>query len=78
MWTRFDRKTGQRIWLDIGTNEGRRALPDVRALRRLLVQKGWKKGDDLEYREIAGGHHSEYAWAERVGPMLKFLFPRRG
>ena len=28
--------------------------------------------------EIPGGHHSEYAWAERVGPMLKFLFPRRG
>ena len=72
------RKTGQRIWLDMGTREGRRALSDVRALKRLLVQKGWKKGIDLEYREIEGGQHSEYAWAERVGPMLKFLFPRRG
>jgi len=71
-------KTGQRIWLDIGTNEGRRALPDVRALKRMLVRKGWKKGYDLEYREIEHGQHSEYAWAERVGPMLKFLFPRRG
>jgi predicted alpha/beta superfamily hydrolase len=70
-------KTGQKIWLDIGTREGRRALADVRALKRLLIKKGWQKGIDLEYREIEGGKHTEYAWAERVGPMLKFLFPRR-
>ena len=70
-------KTGQRIWLDMGTREGRRALSDVRALKRLLIKKGWRKGGDLAYREIEGGQHSEYAWAERVGPMLKFLFPRR-
>ena len=75
---RIPQKTGQRIWLDIGTNEGRRAMPDVRALKRMLVKKGWRPGKDLEYREIEGGQHSEYAWAERVAPMLKFLFPRRG
>ena len=74
----IQQKTSQRIWLDIGTNEGRRAMPDVRALKRMLVKKGWRPGKDLEYREIPGGQHSEYAWAERVGPMLKFLFPRRG
>ena len=70
-------KTGQRIWLDIGTEEGRRALPDVRALKRMLVKKGWRQGRDLEYREIPGGQHTEWAWADRVGPLLKFLFPRR-
>jgi len=70
-------KTGQLIWLDIGTREGRRALPDARALKRLLIKKGWRLGKDLEYREIEGGKHSEYAWAERVGPLLKFLFPGR-
>jgi predicted alpha/beta superfamily hydrolase len=74
----IQQKTSQRIWLDIGTNEGRRAMPDARALKRMLVKKGWRPGKDLEYREIPGGQHSEYAWAERVGPMLKFLFPRRG
>jgi predicted alpha/beta superfamily hydrolase len=71
-------KTGQSIWLDIGTNEGRRALTDARTLKRLLLNKGWRQGKDLEYHEIDGGKHSEYAWAERVAPMLKFLFPRRG
>ena len=70
-------KTRQHIWLDIGTGEGRRALTDARALKRLLLRKGWKQGQDLEYREIEGGKHNEDAWAARVGPMLKFLFPRR-
>jgi len=70
-------KTGQRIWLDIGTKEGKRALPDARALKRLLVKKGWRLGKDLEYREIDGAQHNENAWAERVGPLLKFLFPHR-
>jgi predicted alpha/beta superfamily hydrolase len=69
--------TGQKIWLDIGTKEGKHALPDARALKRLLVKKGWRLGKNLEYREIQGGQHTEYAWAERVGPLLKFLFPRR-
>jgi len=75
---RIRQKTGQRIWLDIGTNEGRRALSDARALKRLLVKKGWRQGRDLEFGEIEGAQHSEYAWAERVAPMLQFLFPRRG
>jgi len=41
------------------------------------VKKGWRLGKDLEYREIPGGQHSEHAWADRFGPLLKFLFPRR-
>jgi len=74
---RLRQKTGQRIWLDIGTKEGRRALTDARSLKRLLLKKGWRKGKDFEYHEYEGAEHSEYAWAERVGPLLKFLFPRR-
>lgn len=72
------RKPDLRIWLDVGTREGRRALPDVRALKRDLINKGWKRGKDLAYTEARGGEHSEWAWAQRVAPMLKFLFPPRG
>lgn len=71
------RKPELRIWLDVGTREGRRALPDVRALKRDLTRKGWKRGKDLAYLEAQGGEHSEWAWAQRVAPMLKFLFPPR-
>ena len=72
------RNTGQRIWLDIGTNESQRALPDVRLLKEALEKKGWREGENLGYIEAEGADHSEGAWAERVAPMLQFLFPRQG
>ncbi len=69
------RKPDLRIWLDIGTNESSRALPDARDLCEALIDKGWKIGEDLCYTEVEGGQHNENAWAQRVAPMLKFLFP---
>ncbi len=69
------RKPDLRIWLDIGTNEGPRAFQDVRDLNKALIGKGWKAGEDLCYTEVEGGEHNEVAWAQRVAPMLKFLFP---
>jgi len=65
-----------RIWLDMGTAEGARAAPDARDLRDALVAKGWSLDADLRYTEVAGGRHDEAAWAERVGPFLRFLFPK--
>jgi predicted alpha/beta superfamily hydrolase len=70
-----------RIWLDIGTKEGGNAASDIetaknaRLLRDALIAKGWKQGVDLKYFEAEGAEHNERAWAKRVGPMLKFLFP---
>ncbi len=69
------RKPELKIWLDIGTNEGQRALPDARELNLKLVEKGWEQGRDLFYLEAQDATHSESAWAARVAPMLKFLFP---
>jgi len=70
-------KPDLKIWLDIGTNESKRALPDAQALKDALVRKGWRIGQDLDYSEIEGAEHNEVAWAQRVAPMLKFLFPTR-
>ncbi len=72
------RRPELRIWLDIGTAESQRALPDTRALKDALLNKGFELGTDLSYLEVNGGQHNELAWAERVAPMLKFLFPSRG
>lgn len=66
-----------RIWLDIGTREGVGTLADTRALRDALKEKGWRLRHDLRYFEARGGHHNEAAWARRVGPMLRWLFPAR-
>jgi predicted alpha/beta superfamily hydrolase len=69
-----------RIWLDIGTKEGRdtaEATGGARALRDALVAKGWKENSDLKYFEADGAEHNETAWAERAGPMLIFLFGKK-
>jgi hypothetical protein len=39
---------------------------------------GWREGVDLHFEKVAGGTHDEASWAERVRPMLRFLFPARG
>jgi predicted alpha/beta superfamily hydrolase len=64
-----------RIWLDVGTAEGRDTVRNTRALRGVLLEKGWVAGRDLHYLEATDAPHSESAWADRVGPMLEFLFP---
>jgi predicted alpha/beta superfamily hydrolase len=69
----LDDKLPLKIWLDTGTHE--EGWERARALRDALVEKGWKLYDDLQYMEIEGGEHTEAAWAGRVDPMLRFLFP---
>jgi len=66
-----------RIWLDVGTAEGRDTLRNARALKALLLEKGWADGDDLRYVEARGAPHSEAAWAARIGPILEYLFPAK-
>ena len=64
-----------KLWVDMGTAEGRRGLEDARLLKAALVGSGWIEGADMRYSEYEGATHSETAWAERVGPMLEWLFP---
>jgi predicted alpha/beta superfamily hydrolase len=66
-----------RIWLDIGTREGQRIVQDVERFRDVLLEKGWKLGEDLHYERVEGAEHNEAAWAQRVGPFLQFLYPAR-
>jgi predicted alpha/beta superfamily hydrolase len=64
-----------RIWLDVGKAEGRRTLADADQLEQRLRANGWRPEVDLHYERVTGGTHDEASWAERVGPMLRFLFP---
>lgn len=66
-----------RIWLDVGTAEGRDTVRNARALKALLLQKGWRTGADLHYLEAHDAPHAESAWAARVEGILEFLFPVR-
>lgn len=77
------KKPNVRIWMDMGTREGKdsdgglQAVSDARLLKETLIKKGWKAGEDLNYLEVGGAEHNEKAWAARVELILTFLFPRR-
>jgi predicted alpha/beta superfamily hydrolase len=66
-----------RVWLDIGTREGPRIVPQVEKFRDVLLEKGWQLERDLHYERVEGAEHNELAWAARVGPFLQFLYPAR-
>jgi enterochelin esterase-like enzyme len=71
-----------RIWLDTGDAEGARTVKDTNRLYTQLIKCGWEPDGDaskgnLHYEVASGGTHSEEAWATRVWPMLRFLFPQK-
>jgi predicted alpha/beta superfamily hydrolase len=71
-WTRPERP---KIWLDVGTVEGSqpaKVVADARLMRDALRSKGWD--GDLHYEEIEGAGHNEWAWADRLGRVLEYLF----
>jgi predicted alpha/beta superfamily hydrolase len=70
----LQQKPALKIWLDTGTAEP--GWEHARELRDRLIGKGWRADADLKYLEVDGGDHSEAAWAARVEPALRFLFPR--
>jgi predicted alpha/beta superfamily hydrolase len=62
-----------RLYLDIGTREGAKALADARRMRELLSSKGYRVGHDLKWTEERGGLHNEAAWGRRFRRALPFL-----
>lgn len=62
-----------KIWLDMGTAE--QDWEQVHDLRDALIDRGWQPDVDLKYMEAEGAGHNEGAWAARVEPALRFLFP---
>jgi predicted alpha/beta superfamily hydrolase len=72
------RKQPLKIWVDIGTEESKgsqETVDDARLLRDALVADGWVAGKDLQYTEVPGAIHTETAWADRFGDVLKYLYP---
>lgn len=64
---------GGRVYVDTGTREGPGPLLDVARLRERLLEKGYRKGEDLLVVVETGGRHSEIAWARRFPRALRFL-----
>jgi predicted alpha/beta superfamily hydrolase len=66
-----------RIWLDMGLAEGPAMIKKCDELHRLLERRGWRDGAEMRYLRVPGGRHNEDAWAKRVDPFLRFLFPAK-
>jgi predicted alpha/beta superfamily hydrolase len=67
-----------RIHLDMGGREWRGAFEDVRDFRNMLVEHGWRDGEDLHYVEDRYATHHEDYWAKRLPDALRFLLRNVG
>jgi predicted alpha/beta superfamily hydrolase len=65
-----------KIYLDVGTGEGEQTVRDVRAMRDLLLSKGYRLRQDLFYLEERGAGHEEDAWRRRIRFAVPFFLKR--
>lgn len=66
-----------KIYLDVGTQEGKQTVTDARRLREALLWKGYRRHRDLVYVEQPGAGHSEVAWRQRLHFAMDFLLRER-
>jgi len=64
-----------RIYLDMGTREGRSYWPDVIRLYQHWVTGGAGIREDLWFQAGIRAEHNERAWKERLPAALRFLLP---
>jgi predicted alpha/beta superfamily hydrolase len=62
-----------RLWLDMGTREGKTSVEQFRRARTRLTDLGWSEEKDLKALLIEGGTHHESSWADRGASILRFL-----
>jgi len=65
-----------RLYLDIGTLEGRHHVRNARLMARLLRKSTARPRLNVMYVEGRGARHSEEAWSQRFERAVRFLLPR--
>ncbi len=71
---------GLKVWLDMGTNEGKqidsfsRAIEDTRAFVDVMDAAGMDPGRDYYYWEVYQGEHNEAFWARRFDKILLYFY----
>jgi len=66
-----------RLYVDVGTGEGRPTVRDARLMARLLRRTASHPRLGVKYVEGRGAAHNESAWADRFERAVRFLLPRR-
>ncbi len=65
-----------RVYLDVGTGEGRPTVRNARLMARLLRRTAARPRLSVMYVEGRGAAHNESAWADRFESAVRFLLPR--
>lgn len=65
-----------RIYLDVGTGEGRPTVRNARLMARLLRRTAARPRLGVMYVEGRGDRHNESAWAQRFERAVRFLLPK--
>lgn len=75
-----------RLWFEAGTKDETDdrdgngvidAIQDTTELIDELERRGFRRGADLRYVELAGGGHNEATWARALPEFLDWVLPRR-
>lgn len=87
---RFVRETAARpklrLWFEAGTEDETDdrdgngvidAIQDTTELIDELAAKGFARGRDVVYHEVAGGRHDEATWAQALPEFLRFALPAK-
>ena len=78
-------RKGLKFWFEAGTNDEKSdrnnngiidAIDDTLDLMKELEKKGYKKNNDLIYREIEGGEHNQNTWKMVLPEFLIWAFGR--
>lgn len=71
-----DRKRSLRCYLDSGdSGPANDCVQHTVTMRKILMNLGFRMGEDLQHRIARGQVHTESAWGERIVHALRFLFP---
>jgi len=65
-----------KVYLDIGTAEGRAQVRNTRLMARLLRRNASRPRLNVMYVEDRGARHNESAWAARFERAIRYLLPR--
>ena len=74
-----------RLWFEAGTKDETDdrdgngvidAIQDTTELLAALEHRGFRRGPDLVYVEVAGGEHNEATWARALPGFLEWALPR--
>ncbi len=62
----------QKLWLYVGTGEGKQTVHNLSDFKEMLIKLGWPK-KSIAHIEVENALHNEGAWKEQASAILEFV-----